>query len=147
VSCHAAYPKVEPGMDRTNYADTSFFPHGFEAIDCERCHGPAAKHVELARAQAPVEQVKSSLVNPANLDTARQLDVCMQCHLESTRGKLPHATCVEGTRVFGFKPGENLSDYRINFDHPKGVGFDDKFEIAGQAYRMRMSKCFTESQG
>lgn len=145
--CHAAAPKLPAGADFANYPETSIFPHGLEAIDCERCHGPAAKHVELARAGASPDQINASIVNPGNLSNKLQLDVCMSCHLETTSDKLPHAIIAEGKPIYGFKPGMNLDEFAIHLDHPKGLGYDDKFEIAGQAYRMRMSKCFTESEG
>ena len=42
-------------------------------------------------------------------------------------------------------PGTPLSDTFIYFDHPRGVN-EDKFEIAGAAYRLRKSACFLRSQ-
>jgi predicted CXXCH cytochrome family protein len=35
----------------------------------------------------------------------------------------------------------------FHFDHPPGTGHDDKFEIAGAAYRLRRSACFLKSDG
>lgn len=144
--CHAGMPSLPAGADRFNYAETSMFPPGgMHSIDCERCHGPAEKHVALARARASAEELRDSIVNPAELSTELQLDTCMQCHLETTSGKLPHSVQAVGREIYSYRPGESLGDYRVNFDHPKGAGHDDKFEIAGQAYRMRMSKCFTDN--
>src|SRR5262249_41684821 len=34
----------------------------------------------------------------------------------------------------------------IHFDHAPGTGRDDKFEIAGAAYRLRKSACFQRSE-
>ena len=145
--CHAAYPDVPKGADLYNYGETSFFPDDLKAIDCERCHGPAAQHVTLAKQKAAVEAVKAAIVNTGNLSNELQLEVCMQCHLETTSGKLPHSVHALDKGIFGYRPGEPLQDYRYAFDHPKGTGHDDKFEIAGQAYRMRMSPCFIKSEG
>lgn len=145
--CHAALPDLPAGADKYNYGESAWFPEKLEAINCERCHGPAARHVELARKKAPAADVAAAIVNPANLDNQLQLEVCMQCHLETTSGNLPHSVHTVGKGILGYRPGEPLEKYRYAFDHPAGTGHDDKFEIAGQAYRMRMSPCFIKSQG
>jgi predicted CXXCH cytochrome family protein len=69
----------------------------------------------------------------------------MQCHLETTSAPLPYAVRHVGRGVFSYKPGEPLADYAIHFDHAPGTGHDDKFEIAGSAYRLRKSLCFQKS--
>ncbi len=72
-------------------------------IGCEACHGPASLHVNNSGD-------KSKIVNPANLETARQTDVCAQCHI---RGK---NTKYEGREdALGFLPGMKLTDvYKWN---------------------------------
>src|SRR4051812_613932 len=124
--CHNAYPQVAPaGMA--------------EGIDCQRCHGPGSEHVRTAR--------KSDIVNPARLPVERQLEICMQCHLETTSFHLPHSIArFEKTR-FSYRPGEPLGDYVLFYDHKPGAGRDDKFEIGGAAYRLRKSACFLKSEG
>lgn len=146
--CHAGVPDLPAGADRFNYGETSDFGNTeFTAISCESCHGPAAEHVKVARAKAAPEKIKKSIVNAGNISDQAELDTCQACHLETTSGKLPHSVQTVDSPIYAWRPGQSLADYRISFDHPKGVGHDDKFEIAGQAYRMRMSKCFTESEG
>lgn len=145
--CHAAYPELEPGADQSNYGESSFFPEHLEAIDCERCHGPAQEHVNLARNGAAIEAIRESIVNTGNLSNELQLELCMQCHLETTSGNLPHSVHTVGKGIYGYRPGEPLEEYRYAFNHPPGTGHDDKFEIAGQAYRLRMSECFIQSEG
>ncbi|MGI8906415.1 MAG: tetratricopeptide repeat protein [Candidatus Sumerlaeaceae bacterium] len=146
--CHGGIPNLPAGADRFNYGETSDFgTEPLTAIGCENCHGPAAEHVKLAREKASSEKVKKAIVNAGNISDEAELDTCMACHLETTSGKLPHSVQTIDSPVYSWRPGMSLADYRISFDHPKGVGRDDKFEIAGQAYRMRMSKCFTASQG
>ena len=46
---------------------------------------------------------------------------------------------------FSYLPGKPLGDYFIHFDHAAGAGREDKFEIAGAAYRLRKSACFQRS--
>lgn len=47
---------------------------------------------------------------------------------------------------FSYRPGEPLAAYTLYFDHAANTGFDDKFEIAHAAYRLRQSSCFRASQ-
>jgi len=48
---------------------------------------------------------------------------------------------------FSYRPGEPLANFMLHFDHAPGSGHDDKFEIAGSAYRLRRSACFQKSEG
>jgi predicted CXXCH cytochrome family protein len=73
--------------------------------------------------------------------------VCMQCHLETTSSALPNAIVRYERAPFSYEPGEPLGDYMLQFDHAPGTGHDDKFEIAGAAYRLRRSACFQKSEG
>ena len=69
----------------------------------------------------------------------------MQCHLETTSLQLPGAMTRFGRDVFSYRPGEPLSDYAVSFDHAPGTGHDEKFELVSSAYRLRKSRCFTET--
>jgi Tfp pilus assembly protein PilF len=145
--CHAAYPVIPAGQDKLDYDETSLFPQGVKSISCERCHGPGAEHARIAEKSPDSPAVKSSIVNPKSLAFERQMDVCMQCHLETTSANLPRAVQRNGRAYFSYRPGQALTDYAVAFDHPKGSPHDAKFEIASQAYRLRQAKCFIESKG
>ena len=147
-SCHNSYPHLPNATtapQASNFTDPTFdrVPEG---IDCQRCHGPGRAHIEAAGSgKATPETIRRTIVNPARLTRDRQLETCMQCHLETTSrmaSRLPrydHAP-------FSYQPGEPLNDYFAYFDHAPGAGHDDKFEIAHAAYRLRMSACFRSSQ-
>jgi len=136
--CHDAYPDVKGNSDRSG-GEPSFTGGIPEGIDCQRCHGPGAAH-----ARAPQ---KENIVNPARLSADRKLEVCMQCHLESTSTRLPYSVRRFDRGVFSFRPGQALADYAIHFDHVANTGHDDKFEIVNQAYRLLRSACFQKSSG
>lgn len=151
---------MNPGYDRPDHMDfrreigeDCLFCHNAypregklgEGIDCQRCHGPGGRHVELAGTKATLQQVRAAIVNPKRLDRDRQLEVCMQCHLESTSRALPYSIVRYGRGTFSYRPGEPLADYILHFDNAFGTGHDDKFEIAHAAYRLRKSACFLKS--
>jgi hypothetical protein len=132
--CHNSYPRTQAkfgGLPRFE-AD---LPAG---IGCERCHGAGSVHATAPSAK--------NIINPAKLSKDRALDVCLQCHLETTSAKLPHAVRRTERRVYSFRPGDLLSDYEVQFDHPPGAGYDDKFEINSAGYRLLQSACFLKSE-
>jgi predicted CXXCH cytochrome family protein len=131
--CHNAYPKTPTGHENVFSGE---LPAG---INCERCHGPGAKHLQAGGA--------GGIVNPARLTKERQLEVCMQCHLETTSTRLPSLIRRFDRPPFSYVPGEPLGDFVLSFDHMPAAGYDDKFEIAGGAYRLRKSQCFLQSKG
>lgn len=117
-----------------------------QGIDCQRCHGPGAAHVAAAGSgKAKPAEIRATIVNPARLDRDRQLDTCMQCHLETTSLRLPNAIRNYSRAPFSYVPGQPLADYEQFFDHAPHTGFDDRFEVAHQAYRLRKSACFLKS--
>jgi tetratricopeptide (TPR) repeat protein len=144
--CHNAYPSLNvqgvASGDRETFGDT--IPEG---IDCQRCHGPGSVHVKAASTSgASAEAIRSSIVNPGKLTRERQMDVCMQCHLETTSSPLPHSILKIDRSVFSYRPGEPLAEYELSFDHKAGTRDDDSMEVAHQAYRLRKSACFLKSQ-
>src|SRR5439155_413204 len=92
-------------------------------------------------------EIQAAIVNPARLSPDRQMDVCMQCHLETTSANLPGMIRRFDREPFSFRPGEPLGRYMVYFDQPPGAGREEKFEIVNQAYRLRQSLCFQKSQG
>ena len=143
--CHTGYPEIEKGFDRIGTAPV-FAGAIPEGIDCQRCHGPGRAHIAAAGVSgASLEAIGKAIVNPGKLSPERQMDVCMQCHLETTSFRLPPSIVRYSRGIFSFRPGEPLADYILHFDHAAGTGYEDKFEIAGAAYRLRKSACFVKS--
>ncbi len=145
--CHNGYPRIPAGHEATG-SDPVFLGDLPEGIDCQRCHGPGGKHVRTAgTAGATREDIRGSIVNPARLNSKLQMEICMQCHLETTSTRIP-ATVVRFNRgPFSFVAGEPLEDFMIAFDHAPGTGHDDKFEAVSSVYRLRQSRCFVRSEG
>jgi tetratricopeptide (TPR) repeat protein len=142
--CHNAYPEI--GYANVG-AERELFLRGAvpEGIDCQRCHGPGRAHVESVRSGASAAAVRAAIINPARLAPERKLELCLQCHLESTSRRLPYSLRRYGRSLFSYRPGEPLENYMLHFDRATGMGHDDDFEISSTAYRLMKSACFQKS--
>lgn len=145
MSCHNGYPSPDPIMNSSPDKD-QFGADLPEGIDCQRCHGPGEAHVEAVEDGENTEAIRAAIVNPARLSRDRQLDLCMQCHLETTSWPLPHFIRRFEHTAFSYQPGKPLEDFQLTFDRKPGSGYDDDFEVVHQAYRLRKSVCFQKSQ-
>ncbi len=101
--------------------------------------------MDKASAGAAIETVRAAIVNPAKLNPERAMEVCLQCHLETSNQKLPTMVVRFNRMPFSYVPGQPLADYKVDFDRAQGnLG---NFEIAQGAYRLRASQCFLKSEG
>ena len=143
--CHNAYPAIPKAHDEVG-ALPQFDTPLPEGIDCQRCHGPGQMHVEAAgKPGAPAAEIRAAIVNPKRLSPDREMEVCMQCHLETTAVALPHDIRRFDRAPFSYVPGQPLGDFRLTFDRAGGMG--ERFEVAHSAYRLRESQCFLKSEG
>jgi Flp pilus assembly protein TadD len=144
--CHDGYPATD-GESLRNATEIGVFPAQLPmGIDCQRCHGPGSAHVAAAMDRNFNEQaVRSSIVNPARLPRDRQLEVCFECHLETSARHIPAAIRNYDRDVFSFRPGQLLGDYKVYFERPTKPAADD-FEVGHAGYQLRKSACFRNSQ-
>jgi Flp pilus assembly protein TadD len=141
MSCHNAYPRTRLDDEGNGPRFSEDLPEG---IDCQRCHGPGRAHVDAIKS-GNVDLARRAIANPATFGRERQLETCMQCHLEPTSRPLPFQIRRYDRPPFSYAPGNALSDVFLYFDQAPGFD-DDKFEIAGAAYRLRKSACFRRSE-
>jgi Flp pilus assembly protein TadD len=147
--CHNAYPKIPQELEHVQSGEMTFAEPIPQGIDCQRCHGPGQRHVDLASAGGRVEEVRAAIINPKRLAPDRELEVCLQCHLETTSLNLPHSIRRFDRAPFSYVPGQPLGDFLVAFDKAGGTppGGNDRFEIAHGAYRLQQSQCFIKSAG
>ena len=135
ITCHNHFPNQVEG----SHNKFTEMPKG---IECERCHGPGEIHRREKLAGNLVDTSKYidySIVNPANLSRDLQMDLCQRCHLQGV------AVLNEGKTFFDFKPGMALSDV-MNVYLPRYTNSHEKFIMASQADRLRMSDCYQNSE-
>jgi tetratricopeptide (TPR) repeat protein len=145
---------MSPGYDRADHSDFRrrvpdgclFCHNGYPSaanggvaagIDCQRCHGPGEQHVKAG----------GRIVNPAKLGRERQMEVCLQCHLEAAGRTVPDAVRRFDRGPFSYRPGEPLGDFMIFFDAADGGRARDRITVNSSAYRLRQSACFERSAG
>ncbi len=134
MSCHNGYPHMAEGSENK-------FDKVATGIDCERCHGPGEMHVKEKEAGHLVDISKAidySIVNPAKLPVALQLDVCQRCHIQG------NAVLSEGKSFFDFRPGMHLSDV-MNVFMPVYKGQENEHIMASHVERLKMSQCFIQT--
>ncbi|HNB81471.1 MAG TPA: multiheme c-type cytochrome, partial [Chitinophagaceae bacterium] len=135
ITCHNAYP--DPVAGSMNKYRT--VPLG---IDCERCHGPGSIHVaaKLKGDRVDTSREKDyTIVNPANLSTSEQNNLCQRCHLQGI------AVLNPGKTFFDFQPSDQLKSV-MNVFMPAYSGEDKHMIMASHVERMKMSACYLRSE-
>ncbi|RME95026.1 MAG: pilus assembly protein TadD, partial [Bacteroidetes bacterium] len=135
LTCHNDYPQLAEGSQ--NRYNT--MPEG---ISCERCHGPGELHVRDKLAGIIVDTAAGpdySIVNPRRLPRDLQMDLCQRCHLQGI------ALLEPGKTFYDFRPGMPLREV-FNVYLPRFTNSHEKFIMASQADRLRLSNCYMQSE-
>jgi hypothetical protein len=129
LECHSTYFEKLPGaLQRFDDFDRNKIIYG---VDCEKCHGPAAHHVEFQSKNPAVKEAKF-IVNPGKLSRERLLDLCTLCHGGQLTKTKPS---------FEFQAGDTLSDY---FSLQAAALNADNIDVHGnQMGLLSLSKCFS----
>jgi len=132
LECHSTYfQKISDNSSKLEEFDHNRIVFG---IDCEKCHGPAARHVEF-QSQNPETKEAKFIVNPATLSRQQNLDLCALCH----GGRMDKIK-----PSFQFQVGDTLTDYFSISKNPMDAG---NIDVHGnQLGLLSISKCFTMSQ-
>lgn len=131
LECHSTYfKKIADTAGRFENFDRNKIIYG---VDCEKCHGPAAEHVEFQTKNPGIKEAKF-IVNPGKLSREQLLDLCALCHggrLEKTKPS------------FEFHAGDTLANYfSINNTSPDVANIDVH---GNQLGLLSVSQCFIKS--
>lgn len=132
--CHASYinktSETVANEEPVDHFDRDNIIYG---IDCERCHGPAATHVDFHE-KNPEEKKAAFIAGSKNLSRDGKTAMCAVCHSGSTQTmQVP----------FNYKPGDKLSTYIYPSREP--INNADA-EVHGKQYQLLYaSKCFIKS--
>jgi Cytochrome c554 and c-prime len=132
LECHSTYFQAESAdsVEPTAFSRTAI-QYG---VDCEKCHGPAARHVAFHR-DNPAEKTGHFIIGAANFSREQKLDLCRLCH----GGRLSKTK-----PSFRFQSGNRLADY-FNIDTTQKAAAD--IDVHGNQYgMMASSKCFRQSE-
>ena len=127
MACHNSYPESVDWVEG-KYSEVP------EGISCERCHGPGSEHVDFRLAGGASDGPDLTIVNPAHLDRDLQMDVCQQCHLQTTVSVLR-----DGRGPFDFRPSERLEDHLAFFT---AQDVSSGLDVISHAERLAESACF-----
>ncbi len=135
LECHASYvTKTDFQTGPLQVSEKLAANSIIFGIDCERCHGPAAGHVQFHQ-ENPAAQEAKFIVSIKSLTRQQQLDVCASCHSGNDLD-------VQRT-LFAFRPGDTLA----NFYYPYfGSGGKEPDVHGKQMQLLQASKCFQQSK-
>ena len=107
-------------------------------IDCERCHGPAVKHVEFHQNNPEVKEAKH-MVNYKSLPLSRRIDLCGVCHSGVELQTL--------TSTFTFKPGDTLKSLpqysSYTGKEPDVHGYQKQLMEASPCFKVGKAECIS----
>ena len=134
LECHVSYAEAiaGPALEPTGF-DRNRIIYG---VDCQKCHGPAAKHVAY-QTEHPLDTTAKYIVNPVALSRQKQLDICTLCHGGNIQKTKPS---------FEFTAGDDLADY-FSIDSKDDVVLNSsEIDVHGnQVGLLKASKCFKMS--
>lgn len=129
LECHTTY--IETDYKKKNTFNKNKL---IAAVDCERCHGPAAEHVKYHNTNPDITEARAIKKIPS-LTRQQQLDACALCH--------------SGPRKLRSKPEFSFltGDYLNKFSSPDFFSTHMDLDVHGNQYGMlKASQCFTKSE-
>ncbi|RZK72794.1 MAG: hypothetical protein EOO85_18820 [Pedobacter sp.] len=136
LECHTSYAKstnVQTGaLSMENSFERKSIVYG---IDCERCHGPAGKHVEF-HIKNPGDKSAKFVKLYKDLTRKQKIDACAVCHSGNDVDVLK--------TTFDFKPGDDIADY---YHYNSGSFASAEPDVHGnQIGMLEGSQCFIQSK-
>ncbi|WP_422082440.1 multiheme c-type cytochrome [Ulvibacterium sp.] len=132
LECHTTYAKSTALYGMGNSYDKSQIVYG---IDCERCHGPAEKHVTFHKKNPNLGEA-GHIAKHDTLSRQQRLDACALCHSGVRMDIQP---------AFLFLTGDKLTEYSLPDSKAKDL---NEVDVHGNQYDLlRASTCFKRTAG
>ena len=137
LECHASYigdQRDEPtGLNGNEQFDKNSLVY---SVDCERCHGPGAQHVNF---QTNNPQIKTAhfITAWASLPRARKIDLCAVCH-SGNKSQMTRST-------FSFIPGDTIDKFKLRDFYQPAIDTSHLDVHGNQVQLLQSSKCFISS--
>jgi len=131
LECHISYAQGISG----SALEPVEFDHNriIYGVDCQKCHGPAAKHVEY-QSEHPDDKSAKYIINPSKLSRTQQLDICTLCHGGNIQKTKPSFEFTAGKKLADYFSIDSLRDYVLN---------SSSVDVHGnQVGLLKASKCF-----
>ncbi|MBT6157672.1 MAG: hypothetical protein HOL01_02715 [Planctomycetaceae bacterium] len=143
LTCHSGLM----ARDKTGPQRFSATPFIEASIGCERCHGPGRKHVEFQNSfksdLSDSSSTSDPIVNPSQLSSQLQDDICNQCHILGIKRVLRY-----GRTEYDFRPGDRLIDIWATFvGGDRGETTSNATPAVSQVEQMHLSRCAQKSNG
>jgi hypothetical protein len=137
LECHGSYIAELPTDVQKIDAQEQFDKRSLVySVDCERCHGPGAQHVEF-QTNNPGIKTARYIASFSSLPRARKIDVCGECH-SGNKSQMLRST-------FFFKPGDTLANFKLP-DFARAIDTSHLDVHGNQAQLLESSKCFIHSK-
>ena len=128
--CHSSNIKSELNASTAGITEVLVKSSLVYGIDCERCHGPAANHVNY-HLEYPEIKTSKYIKSISSLNQQQKLDMCAVCHSGNDKLKIESR--------FKFRPGDTLANFFMESTRTNTNDFD----VHGNQYRLiSESKCF-----
>ena len=131
--CHSGRMNPDP-VHADQYASPAFLE---ESIGCEKCHGPGGAHADFHHG---VADAADRILNPDDLSTDLQNEVCFQCHLAGESRTLRY-----GRKEYDFRPGDSTADIWTTFVPVEEEGQPLRVDAVGHGEQMLQSVCYQKS--
>ena len=137
MECHASYINYLPGkaqrLDGVEEFDKNSLVYH---IDCERCHGPGAQHVDF-QTHNPGVKTARFITTYVSLTRSQKLDMCAVCHSGQ------HSVMLRS--AFGFVPRDTFAKFILPEFSPK-IDTTHLDVHGNQLQLLKSSKCFIYSK-
>lgn len=136
--CHSSFVKDMPQQNQSLHGVPQLDRKSLIlGIDCERCHGPAANHVQY-QTDNPDDKTAKYITTYRSLSRSQKIDMCAVCH-SGNKGTMIRST-------FAFVPGDTLANFK-EFDMYQAIPDSAKADVHGnQSQLLASSKCFINSK-